>query len=72
MRHCCEKPFKHQMLECIVFLFVKGVYQSVNSVFNVYKIIAFITMQFQPLIVAPLTSLPHSAPTPRLNSCLSF
>ncbi len=34
--------------------------------------IAFITMQFQPLILAPLTSLPHSAPTLRSNSRLSF
>lgn len=33
------------MLECIVFLLVKGVYQLVNSVFNAYKIIAFIMMK---------------------------
>ncbi|RVY53521.1 hypothetical protein ECC31_05610 [Helicobacter pylori] len=71
MRHA-RNPLNIKCWSVSFFLFVKGVYQSVNSVFNVYKIIAFITMQFQPLILAPLTSLPHSAPTPRSNSCLSF
>ncbi len=34
----CEKLLKHQMLECIVFfLFVKGVYQSVDSVLMFIK-----------------------------------